>query len=84
LQGKLLGEFENSIGIYRPNGIWIDRSETKFENTDFFKKWDVLGLGIMHSPTNSSVAKCFATLNGNLLGSEKKINYEKYYKKNFI
>ena len=67
----------HSIRISDTEGIWIDGVEIKFGTAkEDFKQGDIVGIGIMHSTTNSSGAKCFVTLNGKLLGkiNEEKIN----------
>jgi hypothetical protein len=64
-----LGNLPDSIGIWRTGEMWIDGSVIKFENVaENFKQDDVVGLGIVHSPVNSLITKCFVTLNGKLLG----------------
>jgi len=67
LQGKWLGDLENSIGIFNKGGICIDGTGSNLESAGIFKEGDVIGLGIIHYPTNSSM-KSFATRNGELMG----------------
>lgn len=71
MEGNELGKVENSIGIKRKGGIWIDGNETKFENSEYYDEYfdvgDVVGIGIIHSIGNSQW-KCFVTLNDELLG----------------
>jgi hypothetical protein len=67
LEGKWLGNWNNSIGIWRKDGIWIDGSWTKIGNVGgYFKKGDFVGLGIIHR--SNSKMECFTTWNGQLLG----------------
>lgn len=50
----------------------IDGSETEFGNAkgSFLTK-DMIGIGIVHFPTNSTM-KCFTSCKGNLLGKKIK------------
>jgi hypothetical protein len=67
LEGKGIGQENNSIGIWHKNGIWIDGSWTKIGNdSEEFIKGDFVGLGIIHR--SNSKMECFTTWNGQLLG----------------
>jgi len=75
LDGKLLGCEKNSVEIVG-NKICIDGVSTKFGNESrFFNKGDVFGIGIYHL---NLIMGCFATFNGKLLGKIIK----KYFKFN--
>ena len=60
----------NSIGLERKKEIKIDGHRINFENGfgryDYFREGNIVGLGLIHHPDSSM--KCFATLNGQLLG----------------
>lgn len=48
---------------------------------EYFKIGDVIGVGIIHSTANTSL-KCFATLNGKLLGN--KIIFKNMYNISYL
>lgn len=62
LQGKCLGDEENSIGIDAYVGMGIDGQYKLFGNEE-----EYFGVGIIHCPANSPM-KSFATWNCQLLG----------------
>jgi hypothetical protein len=67
LQGKFLGQENNSIGIWQKNGMLIDGSWTKIGNVGGdFKKGDFVGIGLILQP--NSKLECFTTWNEQLLG----------------
>jgi hypothetical protein len=67
LQGKWLGNLNNSIGICYKDGIFIDGSFIEIGNdSEEFKKGDSVGLGIIHH--SNSKMECLVTWNGKLLG----------------
>jgi hypothetical protein len=69
LEGKWLGSENNSIGIDQKGGMEVYGNWQKFnEKEGWFQKGDFVGIGIINSSKNSSM-KCFATLNGELLGN---------------
>jgi len=68
----LLGEEENSIGIYGKNEIMIDASSYIDGNEDeSFVKGNVVGIGIIYSATENSSMQYFVTCNGQLLGKRE-------------
>lgn len=69
-----LGLWKNTIGIWRKGSIGIDGNLYCFDENckAYFKKWTVVGLGIIHQ--SNGKMKCFATWKGKLLGKMAKNN----------
>jgi hypothetical protein len=69
----IIGRKKNSIGIWSKGELWIDgKMIAEYENTneEWFKKGDIIGIGIAQFPANRSL-KFFATCKRKLLGEIK-------------
>ena len=76
LERNNLGWEDNSIGTMYKEAVWIDGSWIKFGiPNEYFKKWDVAGIGIIIHP--NSKMECFLTANGKLQGKIKIIDTKK-------
>lgn len=70
---------KNSIGIMRKRKMWIDieggknKIDLNFGEPDWFVDFDVIGIGIIQRPDSSF--KCFATINGGILGKIQTLKF---------